>query len=181
MKILLIVALLTGLNANSSTLTKVSEPGVTNKTLPGYDFDSDQVFKINTGPLQNATIFFAFKAPGKLDVIPRFVVVKGGVLLDSIEIPTLELGWNIVSVQALSAEAVTMSESITAFAILTIEPISGRESDYWDQGFIFTITKDGKIDPQKNINLKIAQTKPAIKNIKALKAYLKINSTLLKR
>lgn len=150
--------------------------------MPGYVFDFDQVFKINSGPLKGKTIFFALNdREAEVDsktkpARPQFVVADTKILIDHKAVPTLEEGWNISSVDAMAVmENKAAAVPLRILAILTIEPVSGRSSDYWQQAFVFDLTKEGKIKENVSLNKKLSNVKPAIKTIRALKKHLEVN------
>jgi hypothetical protein len=161
--------------ADNSPLIQLKDTGVRKTELSGYDFDTDQIFKIGTGPLKNLVIFFAMNPlGGSQNLIPRFVIAKDSKIIDSKELPTVLAGWNIVTVQAVGTATVD-DKILRVLAILTLEPASSREADYWDQPFVFEITKEGKIDAKTTLNTMLAKMKPRIKSIKELKSFLRKN------
>lgn len=170
--VLFLLAGFTSAQAAEPLLKQIKKSELSEKALPGYSLDIDQVFRINAGPLKANEILFATKLPGEGEGLPKFVVARAGRVVDSKELPTLEEGWNLVAVQAVSAEE-RGEKGLRIFAVLTLEPLSGRSDDYWEQGFVFDLLSDGKIETNNDLNQRIAKTKPRIKSIKELKKFTK--------
>lgn len=162
--------------ADTPKLQKVKAVEVSPALLSGYSFESDQAFKISSGPLANKLIFFASRdsSQNNHSIVPQFVVVEGKVVIDHQPLPTIEEGWDIITVDAVSyIDPPNKDIEIRIIAIITLEPLSGRSSDYWQQPFVFDLHRDGKIDNNTSLNEKLSKAKPSIKTIKALKNYLK--------
>lgn len=163
-------------NVNAGLLEKIAKSDIDSSSMPGYTLDFDQVFKISSGSLKGKTIVFAFSELGGESQVPKFVLADGKNIVDQVELATVENGWNIVSVDAVMATAAKTSNSgLRILAILTLEPMSGRSSDYWQQGFVFDINEPGKIDQSVALNTKISEHKPRIKTLKALKKFVEKN------
>lgn len=161
--------------ATAPVLEQVSEVSADPNGLKGYTFLTDQAFKIKSGALNGKVVFFAAKNLGaSSDIIPRFVVTENDRITDSLEIPTMQSGWNIVEVQAVAFGGPEAARfPVRILAILTLEPMSGRSSDYWDQAFVLDLDKDGRIEPNSALNLELSNTKPRIKTIKSLRSFLR--------
>ena len=64
--------------------------------------------------------------------------------------------------------------AVRILAIVTLEPLSGRPEDYWNQPYVFDISPLGKIDSNNELNKKLDEKKPRPKNIGQLKKFLNI-------
>lgn len=159
--------------AHAGLLQKSSDAELKQISLPGYSIMEEQAFKIASGPLAGKLILFASFDPEKSTTKkPGFFVLENGKVLDSKPLPTLEDGWNIVDVTAVSATPGQGKSALRILAVMTLEPISNRTEDYWDQAFVLDVGSDGKIDDDRELNEKISKKKPAVKTIEALKAFL---------
>lgn len=162
--------------ANPPILQKVDIPDLDKSLFKGYFLNDDQVFKITSGALKNKTILFTTVDPVNSDQsrLPQFVVLDNNTIVDQQNLPTLEEGWNLVAVDAVAALSQADANSdIRILAILTLEPLSGRSQDYWQQPFVLDISSNGKINTNTRLNHDLAKRFHSIKTIKSLKEYLK--------
>lgn len=174
-KIVLLSVLISNLViAEPIKLTKVKSLPVAEGMLPGFEFDTDQAFKISSGTLKGKFIFFARKHVEAPDsTIPRFVVSDNKKIISSVELPHIIESWNLVQPQAVSIGDPDKSDgSVRILAVLTMEPASGRSSDYWEQPFVFDISPDGSIESNVRINSAMAEISPRPKTIKEIKKFL---------
>ncbi len=170
--VLAVWAIMLPLSASAGLLQKTTDAERKQISLPGYSALDEQAFKVASGPLAGKMILFASFDPAVAPAAPKFFVLDNGKVIDSQPLPNLVEGWNIVDVKAVTAIPSQGNITLRVLAVLTLEPISNRPQDYWDQAFVFDVAATGKIDANAAINQKIADKKPAIKTLEALKAFL---------
>ncbi len=161
--------------AETAKLVQVKSLPIKESILPGYNFDADQAFQILTGPLKNKYLFFASRELGSVDdsKLPRFIISDYSKFVDSIQTPDLVEGTNLVSVIAVSSvQPKSKIYSLRILAVLTLAPLSYRESDYWEKPYVFDVNPEGKIEPNIDLNKKMSQQKKRPKNIKEIRKFL---------
>ena len=88
--------------AESVKLIKVPSVPIPDSTLPGYEFESDQIFKISGGVLKGKYILFARKQIGApAEMIARIVISDDKKIISSANLPNMLEDWNIVQTQAI--------------------------------------------------------------------------------
>lgn len=173
--IFLVISLLSF--AESSKLRRVKALPIKESTVLGYNFDTDQAFQVTTGPLKDKYLFFASRELGSSEYskLPRFFISDQSKIIDSIEVPLLKEGTNLVAVQAISGiQPKSSISAIRVLAVLTLEPLSNRESDYWDQSYVFDVNTDGKIEPNLDLNKKMNLQKKRPKSIQEIRKFLEL-------
>jgi hypothetical protein len=151
--------------------------GISNPT--DYEILLDQIFQIENSEFKHLQFFFAAAAEGAgaddgRSAIPKVFTVRDKQVLNSEVLPGIESGWNLAEVKAVALDDKKSSATKAVFlAILNFEPPAGPQGA-WDQAFVFTVTVDGKISFDHDLNEKLAHNDPAkkIKTIKALKKFL---------
>ena len=157
-------------------LEQVTTVPVPAKALPGLVAEMDQAFRVKGGPLDGRLLFFASVdrdgAP-TAGRAPSFVVASGKDVLAITPLPGLIEGWNVVKVLAVGTTAPPRKDvALRVLAVLTLEPMSGRSSDYWNQGFVIDLFADGHVVVDAALNKALAEAKPRPETIKAMRAFL---------
>lgn len=140
------------------------------------ELEKDQIFQIVSGTLTGKRIAFASVTLGEDagEGLPQFIVSDSQAVLDARTLPTLQEGWNLVSVDAVSAVMPSNpAHALRILALVTLVPLSGRTQDMWQQAFALDIDGNGKICIDAALNGKLAARPNGFKTMGRLKAYLK--------